>query len=118
MEAADALKSIHTPEALNALLASTDQSDARVELRVQSAIAGFYNPQALEFALKTIETESNPTIINTAIRSLSGYGDSKTASILLEYLRTPSYRNTHTETALQPWRNRMIRHLLCPSLKH
>ena len=46
LEAADALKSIHTDKALEALLSSVDKSDARVRLRVQSAIGGFYNPQA------------------------------------------------------------------------
>ncbi|MBT3597024.1 MAG: M1 family metallopeptidase [Verrucomicrobia bacterium] len=100
MEAADALKSIHTEEALDALLESSVQSDARVRLRVQSAIGGFYNPRALESAMKTIRSESNPTIINTAMRSLSGYGNSGIDSILLQYLREPSYRNTHAESAI------------------
>jgi aminopeptidase N len=100
MQAADALKSIHTHEALGALLSSAQQSDARVRLRVQSAIGGFYNPDALESAIKSIEEESNPLIINTAIRSLGGYGSDGIASILLEFLSKPSYRNAHTETAI------------------
>ncbi len=100
MEAADALRSIHTSDALDALLGSVEQSDARVRIRVQSAIAGFYHQKALDWALNSVSAEHNPTIINTVIRSLGGYGHSEVDSILLDHLRKPSYRNTHTETAI------------------
>src|ERR1035438_5471430 len=46
VEAAQALRSLHTDEALEALLASTQQSDARVRREVVSAITASFATQA------------------------------------------------------------------------
>ena len=45
-EAVSALRGIHTPAALDALLATTKQSDARVRIRVMDAIGSFYDEKA------------------------------------------------------------------------
>ncbi|MDA7617817.1 M1 family aminopeptidase [Verrucomicrobia bacterium] len=100
MEAADALKRIHSPEALQALLDSRAQEDARVRHRVQMGIGAFFSQEAMEAALKTTREESNPTIANTAVRALGNFGSEEAMPVLSAFLRKTSYRNTHAETAI------------------
>src|SRR5207247_7891228 len=72
LEASTALRSIHTDEALEALLTSTKQSDARVQHQVVEDIGGFYRETAYETSRKMLETERNPDILSAAIRALGG----------------------------------------------
>ena len=92
-DAARALRSIHSDEALEALLASTKQDDARVRLQVVTSIGGFYDPRAAEAARQTLSQEKNPDIVGFAIRSLGGYAKADVHDTLLKYLDSESYRN-------------------------
>jgi aminopeptidase N len=93
IEAARALRAIHTDEALTALLASTRQDDARVRLQVVTAIGGFYGERPYDSARQTLAKEKNPVIISAAIHNLGGYAKPEVRETLLKYLASESYRN-------------------------
>ena len=92
-DAARALRSIHTDEALDALLASTSQSDARVRHEVVQAISGFYNEKTYAALQKVLENEKNPDIVSSAIRGLAAYSKPEVQLALVKYLNSESYRN-------------------------
>jgi aminopeptidase N len=92
-EAARALRSMHTDEALDALLASTSQSDARVRHEVVQAIGGFYNEKAYAALQKVLENEKNPDIVSSAIHGLAAYSKLEVQPVLVKYLNSESYRN-------------------------
>src|SRR5262249_47298511 len=73
IEAARALRSVHNEDALQALLASTKQSDSRVRQEVTADIADFYDDTAYKSSADTLQTEKNPDITSSAIRGLGGY---------------------------------------------
>jgi aminopeptidase N len=100
IEAARGLQSIHDDEALDALLKSTKQDDARVRNQVMSAIAAFYNPRALDAARKSLADEHNPDILAQSIRALAKYPTSETRPLLVPLLQSKSYRNTILESAI------------------
>jgi aminopeptidase N len=105
VDAAKALRSIHSDEALDALLASTKQDDARVRLQVVTAIGGFYDPRAADAARQTLSNEKNPAILIAAIRSLGGYTKSEVHDTLLKYLNSESYRNELADAAVSAIRS-------------
>jgi aminopeptidase N len=100
IEAARALKSIHTEEAFAALADSLDQPDARVRLQLVSAVAGFYQESAYQAAQQTLKREKNPDIIAPAIRALGAYAKPEVRENLLHYLNTESYRNELADAAV------------------
>jgi aminopeptidase N len=100
LEAARGLRAIHTDAALDALLKSAAQSDARVRQEVVDSVGSFYGPKARAFALKVLETEKNPGIIAEALRSLAGYQDPEVADQLKKTLASKSFRNELTGAAI------------------
>jgi aminopeptidase N len=105
LEAAQALGSIHTDEAFAALLASTNQPDARVRRQVVENIGHFYNDQASSFACAVLEREKNPDILTAAIRQLGGYSKPEVHEKLLRFLRSESYRNELADAAIAALRS-------------
>jgi aminopeptidase N len=93
LEAAKALRTIHTDEALAALLASTTQPDARVRLEVVEDIAGFYDGNAFAAAEATVKGEKNPDIRAAALRALGTYSKPELRTTLIGLLGSESYRN-------------------------
>lgn len=93
MRAASALRVIHTDDALDALLASTRQSDARVRRQVIIEAGGFYREAACELARKTLESEKNPDIIASALGTLGAYPRPEVKTALLKYLNSQSFHN-------------------------
>src|SRR5262249_25285439 len=100
IEAVRVLRSAHTDEALEALLASTKQTDARVRLQVMIAIEGFYRETAYESARKALEAEKNPEIVASEIRGLGGYAKPDVRAVLLKYLASESYVNRLADAAI------------------
>jgi aminopeptidase N len=105
IEASKALRAIHTDEALDALLSSTKQSDARVRLQLVNDIGGFYRESAYETTRKTLETEKNPAILSAAIRSLGGYSKPEMREVLVRFLNSESYRNELADGAIAAMRS-------------
>ena len=100
IEAGRALRSAHSDEALEALLASTKQPDARVRLQVMVDIGGFYRDTAYQSAQQDLEVEKNPAILSTEIRNLAGYAKPEVRSVLLKYLASESFRNRLADAAI------------------
>jgi aminopeptidase N len=67
VRAAEALRTIHTDTALDALVTSVNQSNAFARDSVIKNIAQFYNSKAKEVLLHCLESEHNPIIIAHAI---------------------------------------------------
>jgi aminopeptidase N len=105
IEAANALRSIHTDEALDALLASTRQPDARVRQQVVTDIGGFYRDTAYESARQTLEQEKNPAIVSWALASTSGYAKPDMKDTLLKFLNSQSYRNELANASIRAIRS-------------
>ncbi len=104
MEAAKALRSIHTDEALAALLDSAKQSDARVRLTVVSEIGNFFQDTAGEFTRKVAANEKNPEIKAEAIRNLGAYASPEIHELLVKFLNAESFREQITAAAISAMR--------------
>lgn len=106
IEAARTLRQIQTQPALEALIASADQSDARVRHQVVIQIAGFFHPAARNFALAVLERERNPLIRQSAVASLGAYGDESLVEVIAAELAARSFRNWAAEGAVSALRAR------------
>ena len=104
VEASRALRSAHTDEALEALLASTGQPDARVRRQVVDDIGGFYRDTAYAAARQTLASEKNPDILGEAIRAIGGYAKPEVPETLLRFLNSESYRNELADDAIAAMR--------------
>jgi len=100
IEAARALRSIHLDDALEALVDSKKQSDARVRNEVVADIADFYAETAYKSDLETLGKEKNPDITASAIRGLGGYSKSEVHDALIKFLNSESYRNELAAAAI------------------
>jgi len=92
VEAARALRAMHTDEALAALLDSGQQADARARLAVVAAVGGFFRDTAGEFLRKVVANEKNPAIKAEAIRDLAAYEQPEIHQLLVKFLDSESYR--------------------------
>lgn len=99
--AAQSLRSIQSDEALEALLASREQSDARVRRQVLSAINGYYRESSYQAVLQAIPDEKNPEIKTLAIASLAGYAKPEVKGTFTKFLNSESYRHTFADAAIQ-----------------
>ncbi|HPU54664.1 MAG TPA: M1 family aminopeptidase [Verrucomicrobiota bacterium] len=100
IEAARALGDMQTDQALEALVRSTRQSDARVRQQVYSAIASYYDTRAMEAQRAMLKSEKNPDIQAIAIRELGVYPASDSRELLLAQLNSRSYRNQLADAAI------------------
>ena len=100
LEASKALRSIHSDEALEVLIASAQQTDARVRREVVADLDGFYGESDYESARATLEREKNPEIQALAIRGLAGYSKPGVHETLLKFLNSESYRNALADAAI------------------
>ena len=105
LEAANALRSIHGQESLEALLASTSQTDARVRLQVLSNLDGFYDETALAAERRSLDGEKNPAIQAAALRGLGGYAKPEVREALIKSLNSASYRNEVANAAIAGMRS-------------
>lgn len=100
IEAAASLRKIHSEAALDALIASVKQPDARVRNAVIGDIAGFFHPRACDALLAILPGERNPAIQSTALRGLAAYHRQDVSDVLLRHLQTPSFRNQLATAAI------------------
>jgi aminopeptidase N len=104
LEAARALRAIHSDAAFDALADSLDQDDARVRAEVVSGIGGFYREAAFEKTLAILKTEKNPEILARALDGLAAYSKPVTRETLLRFLNTDSYRERLAGAAIRAMR--------------
>ncbi|MFM1768807.1 MAG: Aminopeptidase, partial [Verrucomicrobiota bacterium] len=93
LAASQSIRAIGTDDALEALVRSARQQDARVRRQVVQDIGGFLKPAAREFALRVAREEKNPEIRASALATLGAWqGTDGVRAELLKGLRMDSYR--------------------------
>ena len=117
-EAASGLRTIHSEEALAALLELTQQPDARVRLQVVTGLAGFYTDTAFAAERKIIEHEKNPAILGLAVRALGTYTKPGVRETLLKYLDSDSYQNMLADAAIAAMRAQEDSKYVAPLLEN
>lgn len=98
--ASAALREIHTNDAFDALAGSINQPDARVRVQVVGDIGGFYRPESFRLTKRILKREKNPEILTRAIRNLGQYHHKDTRRLLLDYLKSESFRNSLASAAV------------------
>jgi aminopeptidase N len=102
--ASQALRSINSDEAYDALLASAKQSDARVRKQVAADISSFYRERSQVHAQDVVEHEKNPDIRAQALTALGSYHKPEVGETLRKYLRSDSYKNVLADAAINGMR--------------
>ncbi len=92
-EAAAALRTLGTEQALVALEEGLEQNDARVRLAVVEAIGTFYSDRARDLLVRITQTEKNPAIVGATLRALGKYQGQAIDQIFRDFLRSDSFRN-------------------------
>src|SRR5688572_1250613 len=105
-EAAEGLRTIHTDEALQALIESAKQDDARVRHKINSEIGAFFDEKAAAFVEQTLANEKNPEIRQDAARALGAYPAEKHRETLLSALKSDSYEEMVANGAISGLRAR------------
>jgi len=100
LAAAQSIRAMQTDEALEALIASVKQSDARVRREVVQAVGGFYRESSYAAAKQILKEEKNPDIQTEALRSLGSYSKPEVRDEILKALGSTSYRNTLADAAI------------------
>lgn len=91
--ASKALAEQGTDEALDALLAGREQSDARVRLQVVTDIGKFFEPKAYEVLNAVVANEKNPDIIAAAFSGLAKYPEAAAGQSIAKGLESKSFEN-------------------------
>lgn len=104
IQAAKALQSIHLDESFDALIASTNQSDARVRQAVVAAIAGFYNDKAYDTGRSILAAEKNPDILAADAQGLALFHKAEIHKTLFELLNRPSFRGVIADASIKAMR--------------
>jgi aminopeptidase N len=99
--ASQSMRAIQTDEALEALLNSTKQADARVRKQVATDVGGFYREASYAGVLRLLDQEKNPEIQAVYIHALGAYHQSEVRGKLLDYLNSESYRNHLADAAIR-----------------
>jgi len=95
-----AIRAVGTEDALQALVTSVKQPDARVRRQVVLDIAGFYRETSRDALLKLARDDKNPEIRSTAIGVLGAHHTPEVRDELLKFLRSDSYRASMADGAL------------------
>jgi aminopeptidase N len=112
--ASRALRALHSDEALEALLASVRQPDARVRRQVIEDIGGFHTQKACAALLDLVQRESNPEIKAVAIRRLGSWRTAQVRDLLMSVLHSESHRSLLVEAALEALRTHDDSGLIAP----
>jgi aminopeptidase N len=100
LAAAQSIRAMQSDEALEALIASAKQTDARVRQDVVRAIGGFYRETSYAAARKILKDEKNPDIQATALGSIGAYARPEVRDDILTALGSTSYRNALADAAI------------------
>jgi aminopeptidase N len=104
LKASESLRKIHSDAALEALLASLKQDDARVRDAVVADLGKFFDPRARDALLAVLKTERNPAIQMRALAGLAPHPAAEVRDTLLAFLRKDSYRDQLADAAISAMR--------------
>jgi aminopeptidase N len=116
LAASTAIRAIQTDAALEALIASTKQSDARVRRQVTADIGGFYREESYTAARKILADEKNPDIQAVALASIGSYAKPEVREEIMKALNSTSYRNATTDSAINAIRAQADASYIAPLL--
>lgn len=105
-EAVSILRGMKSTAALDALLACTNQTDARVRFRVVDAIGSYFHEKAFAAISYTLEHEKNPEIIAEAIQALAVSPNPDATQKLISYLNSNSFHQLLANRAIFALRSR------------
>lgn len=100
IRAAQSLREIHNDNALDALIDSRNQNDARVRLAVLQNLGKFFHPRCREALLDSLKAEKNPRVIAEALKGLGPYHTSAVRDTITKNLATDSYHNIIADGAI------------------
>ena len=98
--ASQAMRAVGTDEALQSLVASMKQPDARVRRQLTLDLAGFYREPSRDALLRLAREDKNPEIRSAAIGGLGAHHTPEVHDELLKFLRSDSYRASMANGAL------------------
>lgn len=101
INAAEALYQVHRPEALDALIDSRKQPDARARQAVFEALGKYYHPRACAALLESLAGEKNELLQASILTALGGYPQPDVQTALTGYLDSRSFRNRLVDAAFQ-----------------
>ena len=104
IEAARALRAIHSDAAFEALLTSREQPDARVRQQIAVSVGAFYRKETFDTALAAATKEKNPDIAASYLKSLAMSDQPEVVNYLTGLLDSKSYRNSLMESAITAMR--------------
>ncbi|QDV73338.1 M1 family aminopeptidase [Botrimarina mediterranea] len=91
--ASKALGEQGTDDALDALLAGREQSDARIRLQVVEDIGKFFDTKAYEVLNAVVANEKNPDIVAAALSGLAKYPEAAAGEAIAKALDSESFQN-------------------------
>jgi aminopeptidase N len=100
LAASGSLRAIQSEGALQVLLASTKQKDARVRRQVANDIAGFYRPEAFTNAVRVLAEEKNFEIRAANLSRLAGWSRPEVKEQILAGLKAETFHNVVEEAAI------------------
>ena len=106
--ASRALRGISSDDAFSALIASTDQPNAKVRQQVISNIASQYKPEALAALKQSLAKEKNPAIRSRIISGLTGHNDKEARKLINQALDSESFRHQLADAAVSALRKQDI----------
>ena len=106
--ASRALRGIGSDDAFAALIASTDQPNAKVRRQVISDIASQYKPEALAALKQSLAKEKNPAIRSRIINGLTGHNDKEARKLINQALDSESFRHQLADAAVSALRKQDI----------
>ena len=102
------MRGISSDDAFSALIASTDQPNAKVRQQVISNIASQYKPKALTALKQGLANEKNPAIRSRIISGLTGHNDKKARKLINQALDSESFRHQLADAAVSALRKQDI----------
>ncbi|MEQ8846364.1 M1 family aminopeptidase [Botrimarina sp.] len=99
--AADALSKLATPDALDELLQSREQSDARVREAVVNRLGDYFDDAARDALLDTARDAQNPGVRAAALRGLAKYPAEEAADAITAAMRSETLNNDLAIAAVQ-----------------
>ncbi len=105
INAAEALYKVHRPEALDALIDSRTQSDARVRQAVFDALGKYYHPKACAALLDSLPGEKNELLQASILTALGSYPQPDVQTTMTGYLDSRSFRNRLVDAAFAGLKN-------------
>lgn len=100
LEASKALQYQHTPEALNALLDSTQQTSENVRLQLIRDLGSFYDVRVLRYLKTVLSQEKNPDLVRAALQNLGKYSLEEIQESVLYFLKSNSFRQMLAEASM------------------